>query len=198
MWCENMAVNETELEFKEGKHLNGDDSEFHHSEGLVQVGDCGSNVLPPCSTSHTAGTNDQVSDNDTNKTSFSGSSNAVFDRFEAELQNKQPQVEVEPRSTAKITESSTNSRPWQQTRVRISSFQENSANDVDTFEEAFSKHRYAASFRLRFCRDELVSRESRTHVQAIDTTESATLVLHDEIDTQELFEQTTSPSKQIQ
>ena len=104
--------------------------------------------------------------------------------------DKHPQAVDQEQMTVSLPKGSTNR---QKQILRILSSQGNYESNVDTFEEAFAKHRYAGSFRLRFCRDDVVSQENRAQDNSADTTESETLVIQD---VQELPESATPPCKQ--
>ena len=132
-------------------------------------------------------TND-AKDKDSHETSVehSNSSSKVFVKHG----DKYPQAVDQEQMTVSLPKGSTNR---QKQLLRILSSQGNYESNVDTFEEAFAKHRYAGSFRLRFCRDDVVSQENRAQVNSADTTESETLIIHD---IQELSELATPPCKQ--
>ena len=108
----------------------------------------------------------------------SDSNSEVLVKPEDEL----PQEVDQEQSTVKISKDSNNKTK----QLRVLNFQGSDNCNPDTFEEAFSKHRYAGSFRLRFGRDEVASLANRASDNSADTTESLTLDLQDEIDIEEL------------
>ena len=111
----------------------------------------------------------------------SDSNSEVLVKPEDEL----PQEVGQEQSTVKISKDSKNKTKQ---ILRVLSSQGSDNCNADTFEDAFSKHRYAGSFRLRFgtCRDEVASLANRVSDNSADTTESLTLDLQDEIDIEEL------------
>jgi hypothetical protein len=94
-----------------------------------------------------------------------------------------PQAVDQEQAAVQVPKGSANRKK----QIRIFSSQGNHVRDADSFEEAFSRNIYAGSFRLRF-RDEVVPRRP---VNSAEATESATLVLHEDIDIQELPEPVT-------
>ena len=136
-------------------------------------------------------TND-AKDTDVAESSFiesDSSSNVMFVRPVDEFPKA---VDQELTATVKVPNNSTTRKR----QIRIFSSQGHNQNNADySFEEAFSRNKYASSFRLRF-RDEVIPQRNIAQVNSIDATETETLILHDNIDIQELSEPATSPCQQ--
>ena len=108
-------------------------------------------------------------------------------------EDEHPQAVDQEQATVRLPKGTTDRHK----QMRIISSQGNYESSTDTFEEAFSKHRYAGSFRLRFCREPVVHQRVRAQVSNADTTGSEILVLHDDTDIQELPEPATPPCKEM-
>ena len=110
-------------------------------------------------------------------------------------EDEHPQAVDQEQATVRLPKGTTDRHK----QMRIISSQGNYESSTDTFEEAFSKHRYAGSFRLRFCRDAVLHQGVRAQdlVSNADATQSETLVLHDDVDVQELHEPATPPCKEM-
>ena len=138
------------------KHLNNDESKscgIDNDDTELSTSD--TNVLVPTTAIYQSMgsrmmTTDKVEDGDTHVTDSSSQEL----RFEVESENEQPQTQ--PISSVSVPNSKT-SGTRSQRQLKIMSSQSNRESNVDTFEEAFSKHRYAGSFRLRFCNNESLS-----------------------------------------
>ena len=137
-------------------------------------------------------TTDDAKDTDVAESSFiesDSSSNIMFVRPMDEF----PKAVDQEHATVRVPNNSTTRKK----QIRIFSSQGHNQNNADySFEEAFSRNKYASSFRLRFS-DEVIPQRNIAQVNSADATETETLILHDDIDIQELSEPATSPYQQI-
>ena len=157
-------------EFESGAHNNNADAnQLLESQKLIMIND--------------------AKDTNVAESSFieSGSSSDMFVR----PVDKLPQAVDQEQATVKVPKGSTTRKK----QIRIFSSQEHNQSNAQSFEEGFSENKYAGSFRLRF-RDEVALRRNTAQVKRTDATESETLVLHDDIDIQELPEPATPPCQQ--
>lgn len=172
VWCENMATDTAEVEVESEKQLNNDEGEFQNEERFIAVDSdsvCDTNILSPTTTTNRSLKFQMTDDTDYEETSFTDS-NFSSQVFEAETEGVQSQA-AEQTSSVSVLNGKIN-RPYMQQKrqMRILSSQGNYETKVDTFEEAFSKQRYAGSFRFQFFRDEFASHENRAQVNSADTT----------------------------
>lgn len=136
-------------------------------------------------------TND-AKDTDNAEPSFKESDSSSNIMFVRPVDEFPKAVDQEHAATVRVPNNSTTRKK----QIRIySSHEYNQNNAVYSFEEAFSRNKYASSFRLRF-RDEVVPQRNIAQVNSANATETETLILHDDIDIQEFPEPSTPPCQQ--
>lgn len=178
-----MAVDTAELEIESEKHLNDDEDEFQNGKRFVKACAINSdgtefpfsdtNVLSPTTATNRSLESQMITNDVEDKETPFIDSNSNSQVFEAENEDEQPQAAKQTSSVSVPNSEINRSHMQQKKRMRILSSQGNYENNVNTFEQAFSLHRYAGSFRLRFCRDESISHENRAQINNPDTTDQS-------------------------
>ena len=171
-----MADNDAGCGHVKIKSLNDDESKFQRNKSLTHDHIFYNNPVTNASPDEA-----EVKHND--ETFFTYSNSAAIVSINVDIQENQAHEERLRAWTTNLSRSDVVTlRSKKPKRMRRFSSPGDFSSDMVSFEEAFSKHEYAGSFRLRFRRDNLVAQENQATLYSNGTTESASLELLDDIE----------------